>query len=105
SAALIVRRPEFDEDVVEQAVFIGRDNPAAADRLFDAVEGTLAMLARMPRLGRRVQFDSEHLRGLRMRAVTGFPNQIVFYIPSTRGIDCVRLLHAARDLPSALRGR
>jgi toxin ParE1/3/4 len=102
---LIVRRREFDEDLVEQALFIGRDDPAAAGRLFDAVEGTLATLARMPRLGRRVPFDSEHLRGLRMRAVTGFPNQIVFYVPTKSGIDCVRLLHAARDLPSALRGR
>ncbi len=102
---MIVRRPEFDEDLVEQAGFIGRDNPDAADRLFDAVKGTLATPARMPRPGRRVPFDSEHLRGLRMRAVTGFPNQIVFYVPSKHGIDCVRLLHAARDLPSALRGR
>jgi len=100
---LIVRRSAFDEDVVEQATFIGRDSPSAAERLFDAVEETLASLARMPRLGRRVPFDSEHLDGLRMRAVTGFPNQIVFYVASRNGIDCVRLLHAARDLPSALR--
>jgi toxin ParE1/3/4 len=101
---LIVRRPGFDVDLVEQAVFIGQENPAAAERLFDAVEGTLAVLARMPRLGRRVPFNSGHLRGLRMRAVTGLPNEIVFYVPTKPGIECVRLLHAARNLPSALRG-
>jgi plasmid stabilization system protein ParE len=100
---LIVRRPAFDEDLVGQAVFIGRDSPEAGLRLFDAVDETLATLARMPRIGRRVPVDSEYLRGLRMRAVTGFPNQIVFHRATRDGIECVRLLHAARDQPSALR--
>jgi toxin ParE1/3/4 len=100
---LIVRRPAFDEDLVEQATYIGLDDPAAADRLFDCVDETLGLLARMPRLGRAVPFDSPYLAGLRMRAVKGFPNQIVFYVPTKGGIECVRLLHAARDLPTALR--
>jgi toxin ParE1/3/4 len=100
---VIVRRRQADLDLLEQAAFIAQDDPDAARRLFDAVASTLSMLEGRPRLGRRVPFPSRHLRGLRMRGVTEFPNQIVFYLATKDGIEVVRILHAARDLPEALR--
>ena len=43
------------------------------------------------------------LEGLRMWLVSGFENYLVFYIERTHFIDIVRVLHAARDIPSMLR--
>jgi len=100
---LIVRRPLADVDLLAQAAFIASDDPDAGRRLLAAAERTYAMLERMPRLGRRTPFRDPRTRELRMRAVIGFPNQIVFYRPIRGGIDVVRVLHAARDLPRALR--
>jgi toxin ParE1/3/4 len=100
---LIVRRPLADLDLLAQGEFIARDDPDAARRLLVAAERTYAMLERTPRVGRRPPFRDPRTRELRMRAITGFPNQIVFYRPIRGGIEVVRVLHAARDLPRALR--
>lgn len=100
---MIVRRPLADVDLLEQAEYIAREDPGAARRLLVAAERTYAMLERVPRMGRIVPLRNPRLRELRMRAATGFPNQIVFYRTIPGGIDVVRVLHAARDLPRALR--
>lgn len=99
---MIVRRPQAILDLLEQADFIAQDDADAAQRLVDAAEKTIAVLEKMPRLGRRLPFADRRLRDLRMRGVEGFPNQIVFYRVIRDGIEVVRVLHAARDLPRAL---
>jgi len=42
------------------------------------------------------------LDGLRVSSVSGFENHLIFYIDRQAYIDIVRVLHSARDLPSAL---
>jgi len=90
------------ESVVECAVFIAEDNPAAASRLIDAVNSTLKELDEMPRIGRPFQTDVDRLRHLRVQSVRGFRNFLIFYQEVEGGIEFVDLLHAARDLPAAL---
>jgi toxin ParE1/3/4 len=42
------------------------------------------------------------LEGLRVFPVKGFANYLLFYRPFPRGIELIRVLHGARDIPSIL---
>ena len=89
-------------DVEEIALWIARDRPEAALRFLDAVEGAFESTARMPRSGRAVAFRSPHLRGVRRLPVPGFEAILVFYRPVRGGVDVLRVIHGARDLPVVL---
>ena len=57
-------------------------------------------LLRMPHAGDVCEFDTEELAGLRMWPVRGFENYVIFFRPTTNGIEVIRVLHAAQDFPS-----
>ena len=80
-------------DLEEIWIFIARDNPDAADRYVRAVVSTFPKLASMPYLGRQ--------RKELLPAVRSFPvgNYVIFYRPIDDGVEIVRILHGARDLP------
>lgn len=103
---MIRRRAAFDADVIEQAVWIAGDNARSADRFLCAIEETLRLLETAPRSGRRWESPNVRLAGVRHRAVRQFPNRLLFYRPvadtTGRGIEALRLLHAARDLGRAM---
>jgi toxin ParE1/3/4 len=92
------RHPRALYDVEESAVYIGADNPAAALRFLDAVEATLRLLVENPELGPARRFERSDLAGLRSFPVQGFDKHLVFYRPTERGIEVLRVLHGARDL-------
>jgi toxin ParE1/3/4 len=64
----------------------------------DAVEATLSFLAANREAGERCFFTSARTFGIRVWAVRGFRNHLVFYRPTEQGIDVVRVLHGARDI-------
>lgn len=76
--------------------YIAQDNPAAADKFIQAVVTRFPKLAAMPGLGR----PREEL-SLRLRS---FPvgRYVIFYRTIENGIEIVRVLHGARDLPPLL---
>ena len=39
---------------------------------------------------------------MRSWAVSGFENYLIFYRPQSEGIEVVRFVHGARDIPSLL---
>lgn len=49
----VVWTPQSREDLIEIYVFIGGDNPSAAERVFDAVCARVELLVEHPRLGAR----------------------------------------------------
>jgi len=51
-------------------------------------------LARMPEMGRK-RFELSD--GLRSFAVNRY---VIFYRPTSNGIEVIRVLHAARDIPA-----
>ena len=55
----------------------------------------------MPELGQRQEFGRKELAGLRVWQVQGFENYLIFYRPIERGIEVLRVLHAARDIGAA----
>lgn len=83
-----------EQDLDEIWLHIAVENPTAADGVLDKIDQQAALLARNPKLGRA---RPELLDGLR-----SFPvgNYILFYKPESGGIEIVRVLHGARDVPS-----
>jgi toxin ParE1/3/4 len=81
-------------DLVEIALRIAEENPTAADRWLDSIQEKCRTLAQMPDLGRPRPVLAPNLRGLTVG------NYIIFYRPATEGIQVIRVLHGARDIPS-----
>jgi toxin ParE1/3/4 len=96
----IVQRPRAEQDIIDQAFHIHRDNPAAARRFLAAIDRTLAMLLDLPAIGARRHRG--RIEGLRMWQVRGFEKHLIFYRPIKDGIEVIRLLHASRDLVAVL---
>jgi toxin ParE1/3/4 len=74
-------------------LYIAQDNIDAADKLIRAIVLRFAKLASMPDLGRRREELSPHLRSYPVG------RYLIFYRPMNHGIEIVRVLHGARDLP------
>jgi len=80
-------------DLEEIEAFIALDNPDAAARLLLSIHEKCALISRQPQMGGS-RFDlSPDLRG--------FPvgNYLIFYRPASDGIEVIRVLHGARDIP------
>jgi toxin ParE1/3/4 len=96
--------PAADRDIDEQFVYLAKQNRDVAVRFFQAAEATFEQLAVMPELGERQHFGRDELAKLRAWQVQGFDNYLVFYRPIDRGIEVVRVLHAARDIAAIFAG-
>lgn len=90
--------PEALQDMSDIHNYIAMDDPDAADRVVQAFEQNVSLLATQPELGQL----KPRLRGLRMWVVTEFPNYLMFYRERNGVLEIVRVLHGARDVPSIL---
>ena len=90
---LVLRTSKAHLDLVEIAFHIAEQNPSAANRWLDTINEKCQMLARMPELGRKRSDLAQNLRS--------FPvgDYIIFYRPIENGIQVIRVLHGARDIP------
>jgi toxin ParE1/3/4 len=73
--------------------FIAQDIPSAADRFIRAIVSRFPTLAPMPHLGREREELAPRLRSLPLRRYN------IFYRPMEDGVEIIRVLHGARDLP------
>jgi toxin ParE1/3/4 len=80
-------------DLDEIWFYIAQDDAAAADKFIQAVINKFPKLAAWPEIGRQREELSSRLRSL----VVG--QYVIFYRPLENGIEIVRVLHGARDLP------
>jgi toxin ParE1/3/4 len=92
----IIQTPLAEQDVVELALYIHRNNPRAAERFLQAFDRTIVALADTPGLG--TARDCPRTKGLRMWRVRGFEKYLIFYRALTDGIEVVRVLHASRNI-------
>ncbi len=92
--------PKAQEDAIEQAVYISEDNPEAADRFLEALERSCELLATMPDMGSRRTFDNPALADVRTMPIKGFEKYLIFYRSSPEGVEIIRIVHGARDLPA-----
>ena len=94
----VTKRRRAEEDVLEQALYIARDNPDAAVRYLEAVDAALRSLGRTPKLGGLYKSRNPTLKSLRRLIVPGFKSYLIFYLDLPSTIDVIRVLHGARDL-------
>lgn len=81
-------------DIDEIWFYIAEDNPDAADKFTRKLTAQFSKLATMPEIGRTREELSHELRSLPVG------RYIIFYRPNENGIEIVRVLHGARNLPS-----
>jgi toxin ParE1/3/4 len=90
----VLRTSQAELDRVEIALRIARDNPAAADHLLETIDEKCRLLAQMPEMGRKRPDLAPDLRSLPVS------NYVIFYRPVSGGIQVIRVLHGARDIPA-----
>lgn len=103
-ARVILRTPEARREAVRFYIRFGLESNALADRFLAALEATYERAAGMPGIGAAVEGLPARLAGTRCLSVDGFPNHLVFYRETPKGIEVLRILHAARNLTAALLG-
>jgi toxin ParE1/3/4 len=90
----IVRSPQAKRDLIQIWVSIAEDNTEAADRLIDAFNEKLRLLAEWPNAG---QARPELAQLLRSYPVG---NYLLFYRAKKDGIELIRVIHGRRNLPT-----
>jgi toxin ParE1/3/4 len=91
--SVIQRTAQAEEDLIEIWIYIAQDNPGAADRLLDEFEERFHVLADNPLIGRlRPDIAPE----LHYFAVGKY---LILYRTVAEGVQIVRVIHGARDLP------
>ena len=94
-------RPQADRDLDAAVAFLLQESaPAAARRLLDEFVIALRRIAGRPGIGSPRY--AHLLQGLRFWKLRRHP-YLVFYIRQPDFVDVLRVLHAARDIPAALR--
>jgi toxin ParE1/3/4 len=90
------RTAQAEEDLIDIWSYIARDNPAAADRLLDALDIKSRALADNPRMG--MAREDIH------PGVRYFPvgNYVILYRDLDDGIEVVRYVHGRRQLPDLI---
>ena len=87
-------------DLVEITSYFDLQERTLSERFLAALDGTVHLLADQPAIGSPVRFDSPALPDLRFFPIQDFPKYLVFYRPITDGIELLRVVHGARDLPA-----
>jgi len=93
--------PQAVADLFDIWSFIAEDNPAAADRVEEAVFRACDFLADSPFAG-RTRKDLTPLP-LRFWVVQPYSSYLIVYHAEKKPVQIIRILHTARDLPSVLR--
>jgi len=95
-------RPQAEVDLVERTRHYRRDGgDPLGERFFDAAVAALDAIGRFPGAGTPRIGELCDIPGLRYRRVVGFPCGW-FYFMVSDGVDVVRLLADAQDLPAIL---
>jgi antitoxin ParD1/3/4/toxin ParE1/3/4 len=84
-------------DLSEIAEFIRRDSPSAARRVVESLREAMVKLAGMPEMG-HVREDLAQA-SLRFWPVYSY---LIVYLPESRPLQILRVLHGARDVRSLL---
>jgi toxin ParE1/3/4 len=82
--------------------YIRENNPEAARRFLQAIDGTIDGLALQPLKGRRRKFRGRGLKNIRSWRVDDFENYLIFYRFAGRRLEILRIKHGAMDFPPAL---
>ncbi len=90
--------PQAKQDLLDIWDYIADDSVRSADRVLDTLTATAERLAATPLAGRARPELARNLRS--------YPqgNHVLFYRPADWGVEIIRILHGARDLPELFEG-
>jgi toxin ParE1/3/4 len=91
------------EDLPDIYAFIARNNPAAAQRVLEAVHRTFDLIAREPACGVLYASRNPQSAGVRMLPIDAYPNYLVFYRIGGEAVRVLYVVHGARHLPRLFR--
>ena len=91
--SVIQRTAQAEEDLIGIWLYIAQDNPGAADRLLDDIEEGFHALADNSLMGRLRPDIAQELR----YCTVG--KYLILYRAVPDGVQIVRVIHGARDLP------
>jgi len=96
--------PRARREVRKIAAYLRRESGSSALglRFATSVSTTLSRVSEFPLTGKKVDTRQKSLFGLRAIPVNGFPNYIIYYVPSGPLVYVLRVLHGARNLPRLL---
>jgi len=98
----IVRRLQAIVDIEEITSYIADHNESASLRFLDALESSFQFLEQFPRSGRVCRFRDPRLVEVRKRQVPGFKKYLIYYRPTTDGVEILRIIHGFRDTDQLL---
>ena len=98
----VTRQPKALRDLEGQVDYFKEISIELADRFVDAIEESLRFLLANREVGQICNFIRPETVGIRVWAVHGFRNHLVFYRPTAEGIEVVRVLHGAMILKACL---
>jgi toxin ParE1/3/4 len=93
---IVQRTAQAEEDLIDIWLAIAQDDVRAADRLLDAIEDKLLLLADQSSLGPARPDIAPDLRYFPVR------RYLILYRQIPNGIEVVRVVHGARDIPTLM---
>ena len=98
SSGLYILLPQANEDLVESSAYlIENASVDVAIRFVRSTFSTSSLLATMSGMGRNCHFRKPELREVRRFPVNAFTRWLIFYRPSSEGIEVLRVIHSSRD--------
>lgn len=88
------RTPAARGDLLEIWLHIAQDNLEAADRFLETIHDKCRLLAGQPEMGPDRSDLGPHVRSFAVR------DYLIYYRPIRGGIEVLRVLHGARDIPA-----
>ncbi len=97
----LILLPRAEADAYDQARYLAEHSPEAAARFGVDLRVAFDKLLRFPNLGRPWLTRNPELKGLRRLNLSASPISL-FYLPTDKTIEIVRVLHHSRQLPAEL---
>ena len=97
-------RPLAKTDLRKQAYYYSFEaSEELGFRFLKAAHDTFTLLAEHPEIGWLPNAKSPGIEGFRMFRVTGFEKVLILYQPHPRGLDILRVVFGANNLPTQFR--
>jgi toxin ParE1/3/4 len=96
----VILTPQAREDIKQIATCIKEDSPQSSLAFRHTLENIYEVLLELPEIGTAGSFHNPEMKGLRMLPVHKFDKYLIFYRSTPEGLEIVRVVHGARDLPS-----